>query len=63
MECKIFCGRNREKLQDEVNAWLKMHPVSPESMRFEFSTVLLEDEVQFILEHTLVVFFVPMVHI
>ncbi len=63
MECKVFYARNREKLQDAVNEWLKTHHVSPESMHFQFSTVVLADDVEFILEHTLVVFYVPLVRV
>jgi hypothetical protein len=63
VECRIFWGQSQMKIQDEVNEWLKTHPVSPESMRFQFSTVVLEDPTEWILEHTLVVFYVPMVRI
>ncbi len=60
MECKVFYARNREKLQDQVNEWLKKNPVSPETMRFQFSTVALEDSTEYALEHTLIIFYVPM---
>lgn len=60
MECKIFYGSNREEIQNKVNAWLKEHPVTPDSMRFQFSTVSIEDTDSYRLEHTLVVFYVPM---
>jgi len=60
MECKIFYGRNREELQNHVNAWLKTHSITPESVRFQFSTVSIESESEYTLEHTLVLFYVPM---
>lgn len=60
MVCKIFYATSRLELQNMVNQWLAEHPVSPDSMRFEFSTVVIEDTDSYRLEHTLVVFFVPM---
>jgi hypothetical protein len=63
MECKIFYARSRLELQKTVNSWLQEHPVSPDSMSFQFSTVSLEDSTEFILEHTLIIFFVPMIRI
>lgn len=60
MECKIFYSRSRKELEANVNAWLKDHPVSPDSMRFEFSSVYLDDQVEHIVEHTLILFYVPM---
>ena len=60
MRIKIFYGRSRQDLEQAVNTWLSTHAVSPATMHFQFSTVSLEDETQFILEHTLVVFYVPM---
>ena len=59
MECKIFYSQSRLGLQDEVNAWLKAHPVTPESMRFHFSSVTLEAPDEYIIEHTLVLFYIP----
>lgn len=63
MECKIFAARSRADLQEKVNAWLATHPVTPESMRFQFSSVYMEDPDQHIIEHTLILFYVPMVQI
>lgn len=60
MECKIFYSRSRKEIEKQVNAWLKEHPVSPDSMRFEFSSVVLDDPDEHIVEHTLVLFYVPM---
>jgi hypothetical protein len=60
MNCKIFYASRRELLQKEVNEWLQTHPVSPESMHFQFSTVLIESDIDYKLEHTLVLFYVPM---
>jgi hypothetical protein len=60
MECKIFYARSRKELEANINAWLKEHPVSPDSMRFQFSSVALDDPDEHIVEHTLVLFYVPM---
>lgn len=60
MRCKIFYGSNRQELEDMVNKWLETNPVTPDSMRFEFSTASVEDETSYKLEHTLVLFYVPM---
>lgn len=60
MECKIFYERSRVELQKQVNQWLETHPVTPDSMRFQFSTVSIEDVDAYRLEHTLVLFYVPM---
>ncbi len=59
MKCKVFEARSRSDLEEQVNQWLETHPVSPESMRFEYACVSLEDSIQFVLEHTLVLFYVP----
>lgn len=59
MECKVFWATSRMKLQDEVNEWLKTH--QPESFNFQFSSVYLEDPVEHIIEHTLVLFYIPRV--
>ena len=63
MKCKIFHARSVVALEDAINKWLETHPVSPDSMRFEFSTVYGEDEVEHILFHTLVLFYVPMMRV
>lgn len=60
MLCQIFFGGHRSQLQDQVNEWLKTHPVSPQTMHFQFSTVSIEDSDSYRLEHTLVLFYVPM---
>lgn len=59
MKCKIFQTGSREKLEDEVNAWLETH--QPESFNFQFSTVFREDDVKYVLVHTLVLFYIPRV--
>lgn len=61
MQCKIFSARNLEKLEQSVNDWLKVNPVTPESMHMQFSTVIQEDDVTFALIYTLVLFYVPMI--
>lgn len=63
MECKIFYSTSRLGLQDEVNKWLKEHPVTPESMRFQFTSVNLDDPSIIQVEHTLVLFYVPMMSV
>lgn len=60
MLCKVFYHIHRSKLQEQVNEWLKNNPVSPQSMSFQFSTVVIEDPDSYKLEHTLVLFYVPM---
>lgn len=60
MECKIFYARSRKELEKQLNDWLKDHPVTPDSMRFQFSSVYCEDPNEHIIEHTLVLFYVPL---
>ena len=60
MECKIFASKSRVKLEEQVNEWLNTHPVSPDTMRFQFSSVYLDDPDTHIIEYTLVLFFIPM---
>lgn len=62
MECKIFTANSRIALERQLNEWLPDHPVTPDSMRFEFSTVVLTDQNggSQRVEHTLVLFYVPM---
>lgn len=60
MECKIFASRHRDKLEAAINAWLQDHPVSPDSMRFEYHAVYMSDPDVHIVEHTVVLFYVPL---
>ena len=57
MRCKIFYAMKREVLAELVNTWLETHAVQIEHT--QFSQVLIEDEVQYVLENTLVLFYVP----
>ncbi len=57
MKCKIFQARSHEKLQDQVNEWLKTH--APIIVNTQFSTVKHEDDIEYWLIHTLVLFYVP----
>jgi hypothetical protein len=59
MWCKIFSATNRKELEQQVNEWLKTHPVTPERTRFQFSTVSVADADSYKLEHTLVLMYVP----
>lgn len=63
MRCKVFSARTRKALEEAVNKWLETNPVSPDTMRFEYSAVYCEDPTEHIIEHTLVLFYVPMVPI
>lgn len=60
MQCKIFASRNRKNLEETINEWLKEHPVSPQSMTFQITSVYCEDPDSHIVEHTVVLFYVPM---
>jgi len=60
MQVKIFSANSTVKLQDAINEWLAKHPVLPDSMRFVYSTVNCDDPVEYIVEHTVVLFYVPM---
>ncbi len=60
MECKIFGSQDYRQLERDVNEWLKTHVISPESMRFQATTVTYEDSVEFIPIHTIVLFYVPL---
>jgi hypothetical protein len=60
MKMKIFFSRTRKELQEAVNAFLEQNPVSPDSMRFEFSSIAVTTPIELIIEHTLVLFYVPM---
>lgn len=63
MRVKIFGARTRQALEEAVNQWLKTNPVAPDTMRFEYGAVYCEDPVEHIIEHTLVLFYVPMLPI
>lgn len=65
MKCKIFTAHQRQALEDQVNQWLESNPVTPDSMRFEYGAICLEDLVEpdAVIEHTLVLFYVPMMPI
>lgn len=61
MRCKVFQSRNRADLEEKVNAWLERNPVSPDTMRFQFSSVAIDDSPDtYIVSHTLVLFYVPL---
>jgi hypothetical protein len=60
MKCKVFSSRTRKELEKAINEWLETHPVTPETMRFEYGAVYCEDPDEHIIEHTVVVFYVPM---
>lgn len=60
MKVKIFGSRTRPDLEKQVNTWLETHPVSPDSMRFQYGAIYMDDPEQHIVEHTLVLFYVPM---
>lgn len=59
MKCKVFFARTTERLETMVNQWLETHAVSIEHT--QFSTVEVEDNVEFHIFHTLVLFYVPRV--
>lgn len=61
MECKVFHGGARNELQDRINQWLATHPIVPESLRVQLSTVLIEDMGEYRLEHTVILLYVPQV--
>ena len=65
MKCKIFVAHKRQALEDQVNQWLESNPVAPDSMRFEYGAICVEDLVEpdSTVEHTLVLFYVPMMPI
>ncbi len=60
MKVKIFYSRSRKDLEEKLNKWLETNPVSPDSMRFQVTSVLLDDPDEHIIEHTLFLFYVPM---
>lgn len=60
MRVKVFHSRNRNELEKQLNSWLGDNMVSPESMRFQFSSVVIEDSTEWMLEHTLILFYVPL---
>lgn len=60
MECKIFSSDNYIKLEQEVNKWLATHLVSPETMRFQATTIKYEDSIEFKPIHTITLFYVPL---
>lgn len=60
MKVKIFYARTRRDLEKQVNEWLSVNPVSPNSMRFQFTSVGFESVDSYEIDHTLVLFYVPM---
>ena len=59
LECKIFYSSNREELQRKINTWLAEQYLTLNAVRMEFTTVLVEDEVSYRLEHTVLLLYVP----
>jgi hypothetical protein len=58
MRCKIFYSRSRRELEKAVNEWLETHMLVIE-MPIRFSSVAIQDETEYILEHTIVLFYIP----
>lgn len=60
MRVKVFQSRSRASLEETVNAWLERNEVSP--THIQFSSVLIEsnDVSSYVVEHTLVLFYVPL---
>jgi hypothetical protein len=57
MNCKIFYSRRREQLERNINAWLATHVVNV--LYTQLSTVAIESDIEYILEHTLILFYYP----
>ncbi len=60
LKCKVFSARKQANLEQAINEWLGRHPVTLETMRFEYGAVYCEDPDEHIIEHTVIVFYVPM---
>lgn len=60
MQCKIFSGTGRASLQQTINTWLQEQYLTLESVQVHFTTVLIEDEASYRLEHTVLIFYIPL---
>lgn len=63
MKVKVFQCRSKHDLEEVVNKFLAQNPVTPDSMRFQYSTTVVEDSMEHIVMHHLVLFYVPMMAI
>ena len=57
MHCKIFHSKRHEELDAKINDWLDAHPRIWFPMPAKFTTCLLAEEAEYILEHTLILFY------
>ena len=57
MHCKIFHSRRHSQLEAAVNDWLAAHPGSRFPLGPQYTTCLVADDVEYILEHTLILFY------
>ncbi len=57
MQCKMFFGMSLAALEKQVNEWLKANAIALESVRFQFSTVVVDLGLEYRVEHTLVVMY------
>ena len=57
MQCKVFHSKRHGQLEAEVNDWLTTHPRIWFPFGPQYTTCLVEDSVEYTLEHTLIIFY------
>ena len=57
MHCKIFHSKRHSQLEAEVNDWLAAHPRIWFPFGPQFTTCLLAEEAEYLLEHHLILFY------
>lgn len=57
MACKIFSSHNLKDLEEKLNRWLKEQP---SIIQVQLTSTYLDDPVEHIIQHVVIVFYTPM---
>lgn len=60
MQCKIFSHTSRARLEEVLNQWLENNPILPGCLCATYGTINC-DPARGIVEHVIVLFYVPLV--
>jgi hypothetical protein len=57
-KCAILSAQSQNDLEKKVNKWLEEHYLfSPDRIKFQYHSIYLDDPVEHIVEHTIVIFY------
>lgn len=60
MKCKVFTARSVVSLESSVNEWLAAYPIDVPRSQFKYSSCALDDPDMHIVNHTLILLYVPL---